>query len=98
LGDAHESTLKNYMDGRIALVSPKRRFRRSLPYVCASPPQDEFAVANRTSFRDLRIQKNSSAESLIHLRHNFDWSLGLKRASALVYSAIAYLGDAPGLG
>jgi hypothetical protein len=62
----------------------------------ANPPQDGFAVANRDIVPGFKDPKNSSVESVIHLRHNFDWSLGLKRASALVYSATAYLGDAPG--
>ena len=53
-------------------------------------------MANRDIVPRFKDPKNSSAESVIHLRHNFDWSLGLKRDSALVYSATAYLGDAPG--
>jgi hypothetical protein len=93
LGDAHESGLKTIWMAH-CVVSPKRRFRRSLPNVGASPPQDGFAVANRDIVPGFKDPKKSSAESVIHLRHNFDWSLGLKRASALVYSATAYLGDA----
>jgi hypothetical protein len=57
-----------------------------------------FAVANRDIVPGFKDPKNSSVESVIHLRHNFDWSLELKRASALVYSAIAYLGRCPRLG